>query len=221
MKLRYLSILLIIPLQLFSQAAPKFEIAGGETISTGDHPRGKEVQYEIVFKNTGDGELKVNSVTTTCGCSSALSSGDIVKPGETGTIKFTFNGNASGMVAKGVVVTTNEPTGNVHNLTVQMNMVEPLTLDPSSIMTQGKVGDELKQTATLKNVLDKEVTITEIMSNSPAVKVTSDKTTLQIGEAASIQIAIKIFEDAPVNAAVEIRTSEGTYQIPVFVDIKN
>src|SRR5437667_8549964 len=210
MKLRYLSILLIIPLQLFSQAAPKFEIAGGETISTGDHPRGKEVQYEIVFKNTGDGELKVNSVTTTCGCSSALSSGDIVKPGETGTIKFTFNGNASGMVAKGVVVTTNEPTGNVHNLTVQMNMVEPLTLDPSSIMTQGKVGDELKQTATLKNVLDKEVTITEIMSNSPAVKVTSDKTTLQIGEAASIQIAIKIFEDAPVNAAVEIRTSEGT-----------
>ena len=217
----YLAILLFIPLSLFSQQAPKFEIEGGETINTGEHPRGKEVQYDIVFKNAGNGELKINSVTTTCGCSSALTSGDVVKPGETATIKFTFNGNASGMVAKGVVVTTNEPAGNVHNLTVQMNMVEPLALDPSSIMTQGKVGDELKQTVTLKNVLDKEVTITEITSNSPAVKVTSDKMTLQKSEAASIQIAIKIFEDAPVNAAVEIKTSEGTFQIPVFVDIKN
>jgi uncharacterized protein DUF1573 len=221
MKLRYLSLLLFISSQLLAQQAPKFEIAGGETISTGDHPKGKEVQYDIVFKNAGTGELKISSVTTTCGCSSALTSGDVVKAGETGTIKFTFNGNASGMVAKGVVVTTNEPTGNVHNLTVQMNMVEPLALDPSSIITQGKVGDELKQTATIRNVLDREVTITEISSNSPAVKVTSDKMTLQIGEAASIQIAIKIFEDAPVNAAVEIKTSEGTFQIPVFVDIKN
>lgn len=220
MKLRYLFFFLIIPAQLFSQPAPKFEIEGGESLNIGNFPKGKEVQYEIIFKNSGEGELKVNSVTTTCGCSSALTTGDVVKSGETGTIKFTFNGNGSGQVSKGVVVTTNEPANNVHNLTVQINMIDPLTLEPSSIMTEGKVGDELNQTATLKNILDKEITITELSTNSPAVMVSSDKLTLQTGEAASIKITIKIYEDAPVNAAVEIKTSEGTYQIPVFVEVK-
>lgn len=219
MKLHYLA-LLFVPFQLFAQS-PKFEIEGGDAINTGNHVRGREVQYDIIFKNAGDAELKISSVSTTCGCSSALTTGDVVNPGETGTIKFTFNGNASGLVSKGVVVTTNETANNVHNLTVQMNMVEPLSLDPAAIMTQGKVGEELNQTATLKNTLDKEVTITELTANSPAVKVSSDKTILKTSEVASIQIAIKIFEDAPVNAAVEIKTSEGDFQIPIFVEIKN
>lgn len=219
MKLIYLFLFLSLPFQVYSQT-PKFEIEGGESINTGQYPRGKEAQYDITFKNSGDAELKIISVSTTCGCSSALTTGDVVKPGESGTIKFTFNGNASGKVTKGVIVTTNEQSNNVHNLLVQIEMVEPLTFDPSSIMTQGKVGEELNQTVMLKNTMDKEITLTEITSNSPAVKVTSDKLTLQTGEAASLQIAIKIFEDAPVNAAVEIKTSEGDYQIPIYAEVK-
>lgn len=221
MKIKYLLVILLSPLFLFAQPSPKFEVVGGESIDLGDHMRGREVRQEIEFKNTGTDDLKVISVSTTCGCSSALISSDVIKPGETGKISFTYNGLSTGKVTKGVVVTTNEPMNNVHNLAVTVNMVEPLMLNPSSIMAVGKVGEELSQIATLQNTMDKEVSITEVVSNSPAVKVLSDKVMLAKGEAASIQIAIKIFEDAPVNAAVEIKTSEGDFQIPIFVEVKN
>jgi hypothetical protein len=192
---------------------------GGENIDLGSHMRGKEVKYEIFFKNTGDADLKVTNVSTTCGCSTALLSTDLIKPGDEGSIQFTFNGSGYGQVTKGVVVYTNETT-SVHNLNITMNMVEPLSLLPASIITSGKVGEEINQTATLTNTFDKVVIISDVSSNSPAVKVTSDKMELNTGEAAALIISIKIYEESPVNAAVIIKTSEGEFQIPILVDIK-
>jgi pSer/pThr/pTyr-binding forkhead associated (FHA) protein len=222
MKMRNILItfFLFIPALLFAQTGPKFEITGGDKIDLGDHLQGKEVKYEIVFKNSGDEDLKVTNVSTTCGCSTALLSKDLIPPGGEGSIQFTFNGNGYGKVTKGVVVYTNEPT-SIHNISMTMNMVQPLILDPASIITSGKVGEEINQTATLKNSFDKVVTISEVTSNSPAVKVSSDRTELNSGESASLNISIKIYEESPVNAAVIIKTSEGEYQIPILVDIKN
>jgi len=220
-KTSFLVVILFFPVLLIAQSGPKFEVTGGENINTGDHLRGQEVQYEILFKNTGDTDLKINSVSTSCGCSTALASSDLLKPGEDGTIKFTFNGNGYGQVVKNVFVTTNESPTNMHTLTMVMNMTEPLTLSPASILLEGKKGQELTQTATLKNILDKIVTITQVSSNSPAVTVTADKTELNTGETVSLNISIKIYEDSPVNAAVIITTSEGEYQIPILVDVKS
>jgi hypothetical protein len=215
-----LTIILFFPVFVFAQTGPIFDIPGGEKLDLGGHMRGKEVKYDIVFKNSGDADLKITSVSTTCGCSTALLSNDLIKPGDEGTIQFTFNGNGYGPVTKGVVVYTNETT-NVHNIMITMNMVEPLSLSPASIVTSGKVGEELNQSATLLNTFDKVVTISDVSSNSPAVKVTSDKMELNSGDSASLSISIKIYEESPVNAAVIIKTSEGEFQIPILVDIKN
>ncbi len=212
---------ILFPLIVFSQAGPKLEVIGGETIDAGSHTRGQAVHYDIRFKNTGDADLHINSVSTSCGCSTALASSDTIKAGEDGSIDFNFNGNGFGPVAKNVFINTNENGNSVHTLLVTMNMVDPLTLNPASIMTQAKVGEEVKQTATLQNSSDKEVSISEVSSNSPVVKVTSDKTTIGTGEMVSFDITIKIYEDSPVNAAVIIKTSEGEYQIPILVDIKS
>lgn len=205
---------------VFSQTGPKLEVTGGENINVGDRPKGKEVHYEIKFKNTGDDDLKILSVSTSCGCSTALATAELVKPGDDGTVNFTFNGNYSGPVAKNVFINTNETPNNTHTLLIRMNMVDPLALNPASIITSGKVGEELTQTVSLLNSLATEVTISEVTSNSPVVKAVSNKTTIGGGDSASFNISIKIFEDSPVNAAVIIKTSEGEYQIPILVDIK-
>jgi hypothetical protein len=219
----YLLIFLFLPAFLYAQDGPKFEAGDGSTtINTGSHMRGKEVNYEIPIRNSGNRDLKIFSVATSCGCSSALLSSDSLKPGETGTIKFTFNGNGYGELTKNVMVSTNEAEGNNnHSITMVMKMVEPLTLNPASIISSGKVGDEITQTATILNSLDKTVTITEVTSNSPAVKVTSDKTSLNEGETASLSISVKLYEESPVNAAIIIKTSEGEFQLPILVDIKS
>lgn len=218
LKLLFL-LVLCLPSFITAQTGPKFEVEGGETINTGTHLRNKEVKYEIKFKNSGDEDLKIVSVSATCGCSSALASSENLKPGEEGVINFTFNGIGMGPITKSIVVSTNEKENSSHQINLTMNMVDPVTLNPTSIITQGKVGEEINQTATMVDGLDKPITINEVVSNSPAVKVSSDKTEISTGETATLSISIKIYEDSPVNAAVFIRTSEGEFQIPILVDV--
>jgi len=101
-----------------------------------------------------------------------------------------------------------------------MNMLDPVVLNPQSIMTEGKVGQELEQIATITNSYDKDLDINEITSNTPVIKIQSDKTHLTTGEAASLKISIKIYEESAINAAIIIKTSEGEFQIPVLVEVK-
>lgn len=216
---KILAIILFVPLFAFSQSGPKMEV--DENIDAGNFLKGKEVNYEIKFKNAGDQDLKINGVQTSCGCSSALVSGDLLKPGESGTISFTFNGQGYGQVMKSVIVGTNETENNYHTIHVTMNMVEPITLNPQSIITEGKVGDELTQIATILNSLDHDISISEVTSNTPVIKISSDKMLLHGGEAASLNISIKIYEESAINAAIIIKTSEGEVQIPVLVDVKS
>ncbi len=211
---------LLLPVILFAQTGPKLEVVGGDNINIGIHKRGVEVKYEITFKNVGDQDLKITGVQTTCGCSSALAGSDAVKPGETGTIKFTFNGQGMGIVSKAIMIYTNEAGSTTHNVQLTMNMADPITVNPGSIITEGKVGDELKQVATILNSMDKEIDIMEITSNTPVIKITSDKMKLLSGEAASLSILINIYEESAINAAIFIKTSEGEFQIPVLVDVK-
>lgn len=212
--------LLLFPVLLFAQTGPKIEIAGGDNINTGNHRRGQELTYEITFKNVGDQDLQVTSVQTSCGCSSALASADVIKPGESGTVKFTYNGQGMGSVTKAVMITTNENGNSTKNVLLTMNMVDPLTLNPGSIITEGKVGDELKQKASIVNSMDKEIDITEITSNTPVIKITADKMALMSGDTSNLDITIKIYEESAINAAIIIKTTEGEFQIPVLVDVK-
>lgn len=212
--------LLLFPVLLFAQTGPKIEIAGGDNINTGNHRRGQELTYEITFKNVGDQDLQVTSVQTSCGCSSALASADVIKPGESGTVKFTYNGQGMGSVTKAVMITTNENGNSTKNVMLTMNMVDPLTLNPGSIITEGKVGDELKQKASIVNSMDKEIDITEITSNTPVIKITADKMALMSGDTSNLDITIKIYEESAINAAIIIKTTEGEFQIPVLVDVK-
>ncbi|HJY62918.1 MAG TPA: DUF1573 domain-containing protein [Ignavibacteria bacterium] len=205
---------------VFSQTGPVMFIEGGADVNTGNHRRGNEVVYEIKFKNTGDSDLKITSVSTSCGCSSALTSSDNIAPGSEGTIKFTFNGQGFGKVTKAVYIVTNETANPNHSINLSMIMIDPVTLNPQSIISEGKVGDELKKTATIFNSDTKDIEITEISSNTPVIKITSDKMHLASGEAASLDILIKIYEESAINAAIIIKTSEGEFQIPVLVDVK-
>jgi hypothetical protein len=213
--------LFLLPILIFAQTGPKIEIVEGDNINTGYHKRGVLLEYDIVFKNTGDQDLKITAVQTSCGCSSALAGSDAVKPGETGIVKFTYNGQGMGSVSKVVTITTNEAGGSSHNVTMTMNMADPVTMDPGSIITEGKVGDELKQLATIKNNYDKAIDITELTSNTPVIKISSDKMSLQPGDSASLNILIKIYEESAINAAIIIKTTEGEFQIPVLVDVKS
>ncbi|MCQ2057652.1 MAG: DUF1573 domain-containing protein [Bacteroidaceae bacterium] len=65
--------------------------------------------YWFKFKNTGKSELVITSASGTCSCTKAEAPKFPVMPGETDSIKVTFNGAGirPGVIRKTVIVTSN------------------------------------------------------------------------------------------------------------------
>lgn len=71
--------------------------------------QGESVTHEFKFKNNGKRDLIIRKTKTSCGCT-AVETKKVIKPGETSTIKATFNStHKSGKQNKSITLTTNIP----------------------------------------------------------------------------------------------------------------
>ncbi len=96
------------------RAVLKFE---KETHDFGKIRAGDIVNYEFKFTNTGKSPLIITNAVASCGCTTPIWPKDPIKPGESGTIKVTFNSKGKqGLQDKQIQVTanTNPPTNIVH-----------------------------------------------------------------------------------------------------------
>ena len=87
------------------------------------------------FKNTGDGILKVEKPTTSCGCAAASLTKDWLQPGDTAEVAFTLSlrGLKGGTLSKSVQVLSNDPAMPTSVLLIKgdyapLYEVSPLTL---------------------------------------------------------------------------------------------
>lgn len=53
--------------------------------------QGEKVSHTFTFRNIGDGNLVINDVTTSCGCTASKYSVEPVAPGENGTVEVIFD----------------------------------------------------------------------------------------------------------------------------------
>jgi len=96
------------------RAVLKFE---KETHDFGKIKAGDIVNYEFKFTNTGSSPLIITNAVASCGCTTPIWPKDPIKPGESGSIKVTFNSKGKmGLQDKQIQVTanTNPPTNIVH-----------------------------------------------------------------------------------------------------------
>lgn len=81
---------------------PSFDFGAAEPNST--------VEHEYVIKNAGDLTLEIRRVQPSCGCTVAQLSQQLLKPGETATIKASLNlTGRSGHQEKHIIVESNDP----------------------------------------------------------------------------------------------------------------
>ena len=72
--------------------------------------QGKQVTHMFRFTNQGGQELRIESVKTSCGCTAAVISEEVIPSGQEGTISATFDTtHFSGEKAKGITVYSNDP----------------------------------------------------------------------------------------------------------------
>ena len=81
------------------------------TFDFGEVDQGKDVVHAFKFKNSGQGNLIITKVQSSCGCTAALASSEKIGPGAEGVIEATFStGGYQGKVSKSIRVKTNDPT---------------------------------------------------------------------------------------------------------------
>lgn len=86
---------------------------------------GEIVSYNFKFTNTGNADLIITKVSTSCGCTASDYPIDPVKPGETAEIEAKFNSeNRTGFQNKRITVLTNATPAKT-NLYIRADVIKP------------------------------------------------------------------------------------------------
>lgn len=80
---------------------------------------GDVLNYTFNFVNKGNSELKISDVKTSCGCTTALVSGELVEPGKEGTLKVTLDTkHRVGKMSRRITIYSNDITNPNMVLTI-------------------------------------------------------------------------------------------------------
>lgn len=124
-------------------------------VELGNMPQHLERDTVFVFENVGDEDLHILDVKTSCGCTAALSSDEVIKPGGRGTINVTFNSKSfRGHVSKTVTVTSNDPGEPRSHLKLFADVQPTINYSPS-LISMGIIRRTDKQTHTVRLAAEK------------------------------------------------------------------
>lgn len=80
---------------------------------------GKFYIADIKLTNTGEGDLEMKNITTTCGCTAALVTEKIIKPGKTALLKIELDtSNREGKFVRAVNIYTNDRLNPLQTVTL-------------------------------------------------------------------------------------------------------
>ncbi len=121
---KILSLIIVISVAAFAQLVGPKASAQITEYNFGDIKQGDVVSYDFKIMNNGGDVLKIIDVRASCGCTAAQPDKKELKPGETTTIKVTFNSKGrKGAQIKTVRVITNDPEKSDINLVIRCNIL--------------------------------------------------------------------------------------------------
>jgi len=196
------------------------------TFNFGKVDQGQDVSHAFKFRNTGDSELIIEKVQSSCGCTAALASSKNIGPGEEGEIRATFKTKGyQGRSTKAIRVQTNDP--NVANITLRLTgeiltevMVKPRSLNFGNLKRGTTTGREIDVTFSS----DEEIQIKKIESTSEHFKTAVEPYESEAGRGAKITVSAKA--DIPLGRIKEkilVHTTSSkspTLTVPIYVYVQ-
>ncbi|NUO07617.1 MAG: DUF1573 domain-containing protein [Candidatus Brocadia sp.] len=139
---------------------------------------GELVTHGFKFKNQGSGELVINKVKSSCGCTAALVSKSNVLKGEEGEVQIKFNpGRYVGRVTKSVTVNSNDPENPAYKLTVTGEILEEVSVNPKRInFGIIRKGDSCTKNIEVKTAPELKIEIKKVESPNPYITIAQNKT---------------------------------------------
>ncbi len=121
---KILSLIIVISVAAFAQLVGPKASAQITEYNFGDIKQGDVVSYDFKVMNNGGDILKIIDVRASCGCTAAQPEKKELKPGESTTIKVTFNSKGrKGAQIKTVRVITNDPEKSDINFIIRCNIL--------------------------------------------------------------------------------------------------
>ena len=188
--------------------------------------QGEQVTHLFRFTNQGGQELRIESVKTSCGCTAAVISADVIPPSKEGTISATFDtAHFSGEKAKSISVYSNDPIQPVTTLTLQGEITVEVTVEPTQLyLGRLRRGEETTRTVEVLYNADKPITITKVENTSPVISVQAQELAKNGQKGKKLLVTLK--KDAPLGRLNDQITVTTTSQkrpsivIPVFGSIE-
>ena len=134
-------------------------------------PQDGAVVAKYKFTNTGSKPIKIRSVLTSCGCTTATLTKKEYAPEESGEIeaKFAFFGH-TGRQDKSIMVETSAAPGQPTVLKLHVYIQEPVSIEPQLVLW--RVGDQPDPKAIRIAIAgDRAVKILSVISDNPAITV--------------------------------------------------
>ena len=106
-------------------AAPRIRVEP-EAFDFGKALPGKTLRKEFTLRNFGDAELVIEGVTTTCGCTAAITAETRLEPGGSTQLQVTLETRSySGKVERQVLVRSNDPKTPLLSVRVSVTVEKP------------------------------------------------------------------------------------------------
>jgi hypothetical protein len=159
----------------------------------GSTDRVQKVRGMFTYWNSGDAELRLTNIRTSCSCTHALAEPVNLLPGESGTLDFSINiGPSVGDIREHVYVASNDPKNPVVALALRLH-VKPLYAIESQRIELGGVqaGHATNLVVTVTRTDGQKLRITRVVSDNPAVSARVVPLRESKGRAARIQIQHK------------------------------
>jgi hypothetical protein len=188
--------------------------------------QGAQVNHLFRFTNQGGQDLRIESVKTSCGCTAAVISSEVIGPGQEGTISATFDTTRfSGEKAKSVSVYSNDPSLSVTTLTLQGEITVEVEIDPPQLYL-GRVrrGEETVRSVDILYDASKSIAITKVENSSPLLTVRAQDIEQQGRKGKKLIVTLK--KNAPLgrlNDEIKVTTTSEKrplIEIPVFGSIE-
>lgn len=205
-----------------SWAQPKIKLLGEEVFNFGRIYEGEKPTHRFKITNAGKDTLKIDHVTTPCGCATARLENYVIAPRDTGTLWIEFNSaRYSGDVQKSVIIVSNDLSQRDVFVRFKVNVLRVLE-SSTEVLYFGQVPifqSELR-TFRLRNNSPSLLTITSVTDTSRFLEADISALILASKDTAVVTAWVKPKAAKKYQGTLEIRT-EGKFhpvlQIPYFV----
>lgn len=191
-------------------AQPKLKVVPGLNIDFGKIEQGKVATKHLMLKNTGNQSLTLGKIDVSCGCTGTVLSKKDLKPGDTTSLRITFNSTGFlGPVHKSLTINSNSAGTPQTVVDLLATVVVDLSFSPAWFyFKDAEAGRTSTAVVTLKNESQRAIKVTGFRTQLPSFTLKYSDKPFPPGATMDLTAEFTPQDNTPVmNDSVFVKTS--------------